>query len=231
MQEDKNYSPRRLYDLKIGVQEREGSAIKYRLTSLGDKLQMLLSTDQALGIDLIHYLHYTSYSGAPEDRKLLWSYRRCCDYIWAEGKAIPSKTLASRIQSDISQEFPHISTTEKQGARFPASGVNQGVVWLRAMEPSPLDEDDKVCPRVVSNFQLAVLALDDLYRHKPFAYGSAVVLTDEVLDAVARVFFLDPANCRELLGTAAAFSSAVKLSDTLAGTSIALTRPYTLHDL
>jgi hypothetical protein len=45
------------------------------------------------------------------------------------------------------------------------------------------------------------------------------------------VFFLDPANCRELLGTAAAFSSAVKLSDTLAGTSIALTRPYTLHDL
>lgn len=229
MQSDKNYSPRRLYDLRLAERERERSSVKYRLSEAGAKLQTLASTDQALCTDLLHYLHYTTYTGSPEDRKLFWSYRRCCDYIWTEGQLIPSRTLASRIQSDIAQEFPHLDQTKRVGARF--KDPNQGIAWTKALQPCPFDDNGKVRPRIVSNFQLLPLALDHVYRNKGFAYGSAMVLTDDVLDAVARVFFLDPPSCRQLLAVAAQFTSALKFSDTLAGTAVTLTRPYTVMDL
>ena len=229
MQSDRNYSPRRLYDLQLAERERERNSIKYRLSEAGAKLEALASTDQALCIDLLHYLHYTTYSGAPKDRKLFWSYRKCCDYTWIEGKLIPSKTLASWIQSDIAHEFPHLDQTKRVGARF--KDPNQGIAWIKELQPCPFDESGKVQPRVITNFQLPLLALDNAYRDKGFTYGSAVVLTDDVLDNVARVFFLDRSSCRELLGIAARFTSAVKLSDTLAGTAVTLTRSYTVMDL
>ncbi len=230
MQKDRSYSPRRLHDLKLAEQYRDG-IVKYRLTPLGTRLQILSSVDSALGFELLHYLHYTSASIQPEDRKLFWSYRRLCDHVWIDRQVKSSKSLASQLQADISQTFEHIDDSEKEGGRFSSSGVNQGLKWLRVLQPSPLDEKARVLLRPVSNPQLLILALDDLYRHNGFSYGGSVVVTDEILDKIARVFFFEPSSCRESLASAAALSPAVQLSDTLAGMSVALTRPYSILDL
>jgi hypothetical protein len=235
MQKKDTHSPRRLDDLKLTVTLRSGGAPKRQLTPLGHKLQVLIATDENLSGDLLHYLHYTNYRGLPEDRKLFWSYRRCCEYAWASGSIANNKKIASDVQSDIDSEetFKHLRhlKMEREGMRFDARGVNEVFRWVRTLEPSALDENETVKPRTVSNFHLPVLALDDFYRHEGLAYGSAIVLTDEVLDKVARVFFLDATCCRDLLKMATYFTSALTLADTLVGMSVTLNRPYTLDDL
>jgi len=66
MQRDHSYSPRRLHDLRLASQERQGPKVTYKLTGYGTKLQAIQAMNPTLAIDLLHYLHYTSYSSNPD---------------------------------------------------------------------------------------------------------------------------------------------------------------------
>ncbi len=105
MQRDHSYSPRRLYDLGVAFQDRQRSKVTYRLTERGAKLQKIQAMNPALAIDLLHYLHYTAYSGNPRDRKYLWSYRKCCEIIWSTQHMVPNQDLASQVLSIMGEEF------------------------------------------------------------------------------------------------------------------------------
>jgi len=83
--------------------------------------------------------------------------------------------------------------------------------------------------RTVSHHEVALLALDDTYRSRGYRYGDPVILDDALLDEVARVFLLDPICCRELIDLAARVTKVIELSDTLAGTSVALLAPYDIE--
>lgn len=228
MQADITYSPRRLYDLGL-TETATGKVKKYTLTKRGEVVQQYLSADDNFASELLHYLHYTLYSSQPTDRKLLWSYRRCSNYLWQARQLIPSKELTAQIQSDITAEFSHISDLERTGGRF--KNANQGVNWIKALQPSPFDEDGQLQPRSLDNYQLVLLALDDFYRHEGYAYDMALLLDDEALDKVARVFFMDISACRDLIPVAAALSDAITLFDTLAGTAVTLHTPYGIENL
>ncbi len=112
MQRDHSYSPRRLYDLHLVKQERQGSKTGYRLTKCGAKLQGIQAINPSFGTDLLHYLHYTSYSGNPHDRKYLWSYRKCCEIVWSTQRLVPTQNLASQILSKMGEEFRSRSRTK-----------------------------------------------------------------------------------------------------------------------
>lgn len=133
MQKDYTYSPRRLFDLGLAIQIRKGSAVKYRLTDLGLKIQNLLGIDQELAMDLMHYLHYTGNTGKPTQRKNLWSYRRCCELIWANMRVISSTDLASIIQGEMREKFDWLDFGEKKGARFNDKAANHFYSWLRSL--------------------------------------------------------------------------------------------------
>lgn len=232
MQRDHSYSPRRIYDLGVASQEREGSKVTYRLTERGAKLQAIQAMNPALATDLLHYLHYTGYSGNPSDRKYLWSYRKCCEISWSTQRLVRNQNLASQILSSMSEEFSSLNWTARIGARFDSTAVGRVYTWLRALDPPPFTKSDKdLHPRFVQRFELALLALDDTYRSRQYHYGDAVLMDDSLVNQIAGVFFLDPKCCADLLRLSANIVPFVKMSDTLGGASINLLRPFTVDDL
>jgi len=232
MQSDHSYSPRRLYDLGVASQQRQGPKVIYRLTEVGAKLQAIQAMNPALATDLLHYLHYTSYSGNPHDRKYLWSYRKCCEIIWSTQRHVPNQNLASQILSRMSEEFSSLNWTARIGARFNSTAAGCVYTWLRALDPPPFTKSDKdLHPRFVQRFELALLALDDTYRSRQYHYGDAVLMDEPLVNQIAGVFFLDPKCCADLLRLSANIVPSVRMSDTLGGASINLLRPFTIDDL
>ena len=232
MQKDHNYSPRRLFDLGVANQERHGSKVTYRLIDRGVKLQSIQTMNLALATDLLHYLHYTGYSGSPKDRKYLWSYRRCCEIVWSTQHLVRNQELASQILSMMRNEFSSLNWTSRVGARFDSTAVGRVYTWLRALDPPPLTKSDKrLHPRFVQRFELALLALDDTYRSRQYHYGDAVLMDESLVNQIAGVFFLDQKCCTDLLCMSAKIVPSVRMSDTLGGASINLLRPFTIDDL
>jgi len=232
MQRDHSYSPRRLYDLGLASQERQGTKVTYKLTERGVKLQSIQAMNPALATDLLHYLHYTSYSGNPKDRRYLWSYRRCCEIIWSTQRLVLNQNLASQILSRMGEEFSSLNWTARVGARFDSTAVGRIYTWLRALDPPPFTKSNKnLQPRFVQRFELALLALDDTYRSRGYRYGDAVLMDESLVTQVAGVFFLDLKCCADLLRLSANIAPCVKMSDTLSGASINLLRPFTIEDL
>ena len=232
MQRDHSYSPRRLYDLGLAHQERQGPRATYKLTERGLKLQTIQAMDLSLATDLLHYLHYTGYYGNPQDRKYLWSYRRCCDHIWLNGQLILAARLAATIQDEIGANFPHLDFGAKVGMRFNSTAASCVSTWLHALDPPPFIKSNKTLqPRLVQRFELALLALDDTYRSRQYHYGDAVLMDDSLINQTAGVFFIDPKCCADLLRLSAKIVPCVRTSDTLGGTAINLLRPYTIDDL
>ena len=190
--------------------------------------------------DVLHYLHFSRYIvlpdltevKAPTARKNLWSYRRCCQLIWNAQGLIDAKALAALILGEIAQTFPEANSTAREGARFNATAATCVYAWLRSLKPPPLEKSGTpLSLRQIDRYELGLLALDDLYRARAYRYGDAVLLTDDLLDQVASVFFLDHSCCIKLLRVAAKFSKHIKMTDTLSGPSINLLRPYTVDDL
>ncbi|MBI2842131.1 MAG: hypothetical protein HYX78_01895 [Armatimonadetes bacterium] len=231
MQRDHTYTPRRLFDLGLAEQMRDGG-LKYCLTSRGLRVQTVQASDAAFARDLLHYLHFSGYGGSPTDRKYLWSYRRCCELMWANGKMIPAVELAALIQAEMVSAFPHIDSMGKAGGRFNHKAASCVSSWLGCLTPPAFDPRGRhVQPRIVDRYELAALALDDVYRSRRYRYGDAVVMDDSLLNQVAGVFFLDRGCCANLLRLAASITPSIKLSDTLAGPSVNLTRGFTIEDL
>jgi len=227
-----HYSPKRLHDLRLASQERQGPKVTYKLTEHGAKLQAIQAMNPALATDLLHYLHYTSYSGNPQARKYLWSYRKCCEIIWSTQCLVPNKILAGQIQSSMRKEFSYLNWTARVGARFDSTAVGRIYTWLRALDPPPFTKSSKnLQPRLVQRFELALLALDDTYRSRQYHYGDAVLMDDSLITQAAGVFFIDTKCCTDLLRLATNVVSSIKMSDTLGGASINLLRPFTIDDL
>ena len=232
MQKDITYSPRRLFDLGLASQKKQGNKLAYKLTEKGVKLQHILNVDRPFAIDLLHFLHYSNYKGAPSDRKYLWSYRKCCEHLWSKKYAIKPNELAGIIQSDMRERFPQLDYSTKAGARFNSTAVSAVSTWLQALEPSPILKLDKPLQlRVMDRFELALLALDYTYRNNGYVYSDPVLMDEEIISQVSSVFFLDHQCCRNLLKIASRITNYLKILDTLAGPSITLKRAVIIEEL
>ena len=227
-QRNLTFSTRRLLDLELADKADTTSGKPgHVITQLGEKVRRILSIDQELYAELMHFLHYTSYDGEPSSRKLLWSYRTCCEIVWARKEVPPMPELVAEIQSRIAEFFPS-AYASRIGGNFNAGGISSGwKPWLAQLEPSPFASEGRALMlRHSHRFELALLALDHVYRSRGYRYGDPVVLDESLLDEVARVFFLDAVCCRELIDLAARLTKTIKLSDTFTGTSIALLAHY-----
>lgn len=232
MQKDYTYSPRRLFDIGLANQKRKGSTITYELTDLGLKIQNFLGIDRGLAMDLMHYLHYIGYTGKPTQRKYLWSYRRCCELIWADMRTIRSTDLASTIQAEMRDKFEWLDYGKKVGARFNDKAVNQVYSWLRSLEPSPFDKGDTtLIPRKIDRYEIAILALDEIYNSSGYTYGDPVIMDDEFIKKVSGVFMLDLECCKRMLEIGARINQSVRISETLTGASINLTKPFKIENI
>ena len=218
---------RRLSDLGLARYAKQGSRVTFSITPLGAKVREIDAFDPELYPDVMHFLHFSSYDGSPEARKYLWSYRRCSQLAWREGRLLPHKEIAARIQSQMNEEFPYLDYTAQIGARFDNTAAGRWAQWVGALRPPPFAEKARTLhKRTVLRHELALLALDDTYRSRGYRYGDPVILDDALLDEAARVFFLDPICCRQLIDLASRVTTAIELRDTLAGTSVALRAPY-----
>jgi hypothetical protein len=145
---------------------------------------------------------------------------------------LPRKEVAARIQSQMIAEFPHLDYTAQVGTRFDDTAAGRWAHWVKTLQPPPFTEEDGALrKRNITQHELILLAVDDLYRSQNYRYGDPVILDEAILDKVARVFFLDPTCCRELLSLAARLTKVVRLADTFAGPSITLMEPYTIESI
>ncbi len=232
MQKDYTYSPRRLFDLGLAIQNKNGSVSSYRLTEIGSKVQNIFGIDPALAMDLLHYLHYSGYTSKPMQRKYLWSYRKCCEIIWGKMRVIPPTELASAIQAEMRKKFDWLDYGKKVGARFNAAAVNQVYSWIRYLDPSPIKKGlSEIVPRKIDRYEVAVLALDATYQQKGYSYGDSIIMDDEFIKQVSGVFMLDSDCCKGLLRIAARINPAVNMSETLVGVSVNLTKPFKIDNI
>lgn len=230
MQKDYTYSPRRLFDLGLAEHAPPPAGrVTYLLSLAGLHLQRILNTEQSLAIDLLHFLHYSRFTGAPHDRKYLWSYRRCCQLIWDAGYLASPAQLAATIQSEMQEEFSALDFGARQGARFNKTAVSCVYTWLRTLLPSPIGADRTLVKREVGEIKLALLGLDFAYREQRYHYGDPILMSESLINKVAQVFFLDGQCCRRLMLAAETITDVVKIVDTLGGPSITLTRPITVE--
>jgi hypothetical protein len=230
MQRDRTYSPRRLLDL--GLACRGGATRGYLVTPLGSRVRDIQMHDPTLAADVFHYLHYNGYSGEPDSRKYLWSYRTCCQMVWHGDGLTKRGDLASRLITEIESQFPWLDPTASRGARFTAAAVGEVYSWLRELVPAPVSTPGvRLVPRVTERSELALLALDLLYRARGYSYGDPVILDEALSREFAGAFFLDAGSCVRLLRVAARLSGVLKMTDTLAGPAVHLLRPYTIQDL
>lgn len=253
MQKDTSYTPRRLMDLGLAERSGSGTVKEYTLTAIGHEVARMVSIDRSLALDVLHYLHFTPFAGAPPKgsrhvdsvvslRKYLWSYRRCCVRVWAGGQVPDRDRLAGEILADMVASFPTIDFsqfvsggTARAGGRFDGTGVGRVMAWLQALEPSPIPEDKRdkrLIPREVDRVELALLALDDVYRARGYAYGDPVIMDEALLRQAAGVFFLDLECCTRLIQLAARlFPRRLTMRGTLEGALVVLHGPYTVEDV
>ncbi len=231
-QRNLSFSTRRLCDLCLTTKQQTPLGKPgYVLTALGTKVRSILESDHELYADVMHYLHFDGYDGLPHGRKLFWSYQQCCDIAWSRKMIPPAPEIVVEIQARIAVRFPH-AYAKKVGGNFNVGGVTAWKAWIAALASPPFDQSSKkVTPRKRSCFELALLSLDHVYRSRNYRYGDAVIIDDGLLDEAARVFFLDPTCCRELLQLASKVTRVVTLRDTFAGTSVNLLAPYTIESI
>jgi len=232
MQQDHSYSPRRLYDLGVALQERQGTKVTYRLADQGVKLQKIQAMNPSLAKDLFHYLHFAAFPKNPQARKYLWSYRKCCEIIWSTRRLIPNDDLASHVLNKMDEEFPSLDRIGRVGARFDSTAAGRVYTWLRSLEPSPfIKTDSNLHPRFIQRYELVVLALDDVYRSRQYRYGDSVLIDESLVNQISGVFLLDPRCCTDLLRLSANIVPYVRVTDTLGGASINLLHAFSLNDL
>ncbi len=226
-------SVRRVLDLGIATKcTVAGGKPGYRLSSLGAKVRSILEADHELYADVMHFLHYDGDDGSPNARKLFWSYKRCCDILWQTKQLPPVTQMVAEVQSDIARLFPE-AYRRRVGGNFNAGGVTSGwKPWLAALASPPIAAGHRELQlRTRRNFELVLLALDHVYRSRTYRYGDPVVLDDDVLDELTRVFFLDPVCSLELLRLADRVTRAVVLRGTFAGTSVNLLSHYGVENM
>lgn len=233
-QKNLSLSTRRLVDLGLAAQQSTSvnkAKWGYRLVALGEKVRSLHYERPALYPDVMHFLHY---AGDPGHRKLFLSYRWCCEIVWDRKEMPTARSIALEIQSRIAQAYPEMYA-QRVGGNFNIGGVSAWKAWLATLVPLPFAAEAPasrtLVPRTCSCYELPLLALDHVYRSRDYRYGDPMILDDALLDEIARVFFLDPVCCRELLDLAAQVTRAIALRDTFAGTSIKLLAPYGVMDL
>jgi hypothetical protein len=228
-----DFTTRRLVDLGLAQKVLAPSnSPGYFLTHIGRHLQGIADAAPDLYREAMHYLHYSLYDGTPTARKLLWSYRVCTDLTWGQKQMLPASEIVSHVLSRIEREFP-LAYVRRVGGNFNEGGVTSGwKPWIVQLTPSVIGTDGvTIVPRHTNRYELVLLAVDDVYRARGYRYGDPVLLDDELLDDIARVFFLDHACCRELIDIAARLTRTLTLSDTLAGTALTLTEPYGIERL
>jgi hypothetical protein len=232
MQRDRTYTPRRLFDLGLSERVLQNGLAAYRLTCSGVVLQSLAEADGPLVTDLLHYLHYTGSCREGPYRKYLWSYRRCCEHMWNTGLVPTNSKMAAIIQADMIEKYPGLDVSARVGARFDATAVGRVKTWLRALEPCPFSSDSRsLVHREVRRMELALLAIDDVYRSHGYVYGDPVLMDDAFLNEVGKVFFLDMSCCLHSISIALRLTSFLQSTDTLAGPAITLLRPVGIEDL
>jgi len=230
-QRNLTFTTRRLIDLGAAEMTRQSGKPVYSLTARGFSLRELMESEPLISKDVMHYLHYDGYNGSASSRKLFWSYYQCCDIVWNLKRMPPDETVVAEVQSRIAGQFPALY--ERKTGGFNKGGVNAGWrPWVMQLEPSPFPDTSKVLMgRMVTRYELVLLALDRVYRQRGYHYGDPVLLDDMLLDEVAAVFFLDLACCRELMERAARLDRTLSLRSTFAGTSLTLQEPYTIERL
>jgi len=218
-------STRRLLDLQLLEKNNEG---KFLLTKLGQKVKEIYEFDNDIFLDVMHYLHNTSFINNKNPRMLFWSYRKCSEYFWQNKNIESNQELSNYIVNEIDKYWPGLDSA-KIGGRFNEGGVSSWKSWINSLEPNPLGDSGKLMYRQIKRYELILLSIDDYYRKHKLRFGDPVLLGTNVLDEISFLFFFDPDWSKQLINIASRLSPFLSKRDTYGGMAIVLNEPYTIE--
>lgn len=226
------YSTRRLLDLEILLKKKALNGIGFKLSNLGIKIRELLFNDIQIFWEVMHYLHYTGYKETPTCRKLFWSYQACSDLVWDHNTLLKVKDIVSYVQGKILEEYPESYSKKRKGGNFNAGGVSGWKSWIKQLDPTPIDpETGKYSKRDSERYEVVLLAMNYVYEKRGLRIGDPIILDDELVNEISKIFFLDETCCRNLLSLADKITGNLEFRNTFAGTSVNLLKPYKVFDI
>lgn len=229
-QKDIAYSTRRLFDLKLLKKEKTiDNKPGYILTDFGLKIKNILFNDIEFFWEIMHYLHYQGYRGNFEDRKLFWSYKKSCDFIWYRNEIPKTEVISAYIQDLIEKDFP-LFFSKKVGGNFNIGGVNSWKSWILTLDPKVIS-NDIYNKRVIEKPELVLIALNFIYETKNIRFGDSIILDDLLIEDLCKVFFIEETNCKDLLSLASKVTDFIKFKETFGGISINLLKPFLINEL
>jgi hypothetical protein len=171
-----------------------------QLTDKGQTVAQLVCKKPDLFAEIIHFLYYTSWQEANKSEKCFsWSYKTLCDYLWQQGSFIIDKpTLSSQISSEAAEAF------QIQSVSFSPSSVSGIIIWLEALNPTVILQDnpnseDRFSRRTFCTPELFILSVDHVYRCEEVDYGSNLLLSEARKNMICQLCLLEPTSFERVM--------------------------------
>jgi hypothetical protein len=165
---------------------------RVQLTNTGQVLAQIAFKNPNLPPEIIHFFYYTTWQKLKKSENCFsWSYRRLCDHLWQQGSAVLDKTeLSSFVSSEASESF------QIQSVSFSTNSVNGIMMWLEALDPPVLHQDEmsseyRFSRRSFCTPELFTLAIDYVYRQDALDYGSNLLVNEARRHSVCQLCLLE----------------------------------------
>jgi len=170
-------------------------------TELGERLVFLFLNSPGLFSEAMHCLLYTAHT-FDATKRFSWAYARVVDALWARGDCIINRQTTAELVGMVVEEASQKFGVPVEKIAFSHNSVRGVLNWLRALEPSVIEREDKsnrFRRRHFCSPSVFLWAVDFIYRAHGTAHGVRMFLTPERIEQLCKLCVLDPSGLENVL--------------------------------
>lgn len=174
------------------------------LTVAGQSLANLARLEEAVWGEVLHFLHYTTWSEAsPTTNGFGWLYRQFTDFLWQAGSAEANTAFLDPLVSffiNLIEEVPSFDQDEMQKAVVSLSpdSLRGALYFLAALNP-PVIDGETFSRRHFCKPISVLLATGWVAKNSDAEVGIDMLLTPERREDICRVCLLEPSALDQAL--------------------------------
>ena len=171
------------------------------LTDLGAQFYHFSQQSPDMLAEAMHHLLYTAHTFDPTKR-FSWAYARVVDALWARGDCILDRQTTAELVGMVVEEASQKFGVPVEKIAFSHNSVRGVLNWLRALEPSVIEREDKsnrFRRRHFCSPSVFLWAVDFIYRAHCTAHGVRMFLTPERIEQLCKLCVLDPSGLENVL--------------------------------
>ncbi len=203
-----------------------------RLTELGESMGDFLQFNKPAFYDLIHIMHYAGWSETePLQMPYALTFRLVCDRIWEKRPFhIDDVQVSLWVMEQLRDRFAQI-LPDPASISVSRHSVYATRSWLSSLQPSVFEPDSTHSVgegRPACSREMIEAAVDYLYRRDSYDYGSSMMLTENRLQELAKVTWVQPTYLPKMIKMFASTSRTLDLKQSVHGASVSLSESPTI---